>query len=150
LTLLATSTVAAPISFVATGILENGSILSGDVIIDPTVGTVNAANLTLTGPFSFTVSDLIPLLLGPNYFEVANFDGNSITVVLPIASFVGYGGGNFKLSEPGVRNTTARTGKGGPISNFASGGLTATPEPATATLVGGALAVLIGLRFRRA
>lgn len=43
-------------TFTASGVVTDGATLSGDVVIDTTVGVVQSASLTMSSPLSFTVS----------------------------------------------------------------------------------------------
>lgn len=152
---------AATITYGASGVLENGSVLSGTIVIENGL-VFQSFDLTLTGPFSFsknevtfsfpadtpgagTVIQVMSILSAP-------FDGNSIVLALKVSSPFGVDatGSEFCVTDA-CGPYRSRATAGGPnnttiSANFTSGALTPIPEPSSTALLGGALAGLGLLR----
>ena len=148
---------ASSITFVATGVTQSGSTLSGDVVIDTTAGSVSSLSLTMSSPLSFTANTFDSFGSGQasGYFVIRADNGTTFPFIdldIPTATLVGYTGGSIctvgstcpngiSFSEASASNATT--------SGFVSGSLTATPEPASLALVGGAMLGLAAWRRRR-
>ena len=157
LVLIASTAQAGPITFNATGILKNGSSLSGSIIMDTTLGTVQSLNLIFTGTYSFTISSVV-LAAANTGSQTGTFaiEGKNATpypftfIELPVTTLVGYTGGSIcsqGTSCAGLVFSDAGAAAGD-TSSFSSGSLTATPEPGGIVLVGSAMLGLFALRRR--
>jgi hypothetical protein len=149
---------AGPITFIASGALQDTSVLSGTVTIDTTLGTVTALNLSLSSPDSVTVSTAAAF--GPSgisgVLEIVGSNGGSfpdLTLLVPTASFVGYTGGGLCIvgsvscmNDPSFFLTGPSIG-----SSFTTLSLTESgvPEPASMALVGGGVLALAAFRRRK-
>jgi hypothetical protein len=145
------------ITFVATGVTQSGSTLSGDVVIDTTAGSVSSLSLTMSSPLSFTANTFDSFGSGQasGYFVIRADNGTTFPFIdldIPTATLVGYTGGSFctvgstcpngiSFSEASASNATT--------SGFVSGSLTAAPEPANLALMGSAMLGLAAWRRRR-
>jgi len=145
------------ITFVATGVTQSGSTLSGDVVIDTTAGSVSSLSLTMSSPLSFTANTFDSFASGQasGYLVIQADNGTTFPFValdIPTATLVGYTGGSLctvgstcpngiSFSEASTSNATT--------SGFVSGSLTTAPEPASLVLVGSALLGLAAWRRRR-
>lgn len=148
---------AAIIEFVATGVTQSGSTLSGDIFINTTTGSISSLSLTMSSPLSFTVSTFDNFGSGPatGYYVIRADNGTTFPFVdldIPTGTLVGYTGGSFctvgstcangiTYSEASISNATT--------SGFVSGSLTAVPEPASLALVTSAMLGLAAWRRRR-
>ncbi len=162
------------IEFNASGTFDDGSSLSGTVIIDTTLGVATAADLDVNGvpgffelnsaaPNSFgVVPDLIKASDSQSYlirlFARGPIGGGFtaeqlINVGLPVPSLVGYSGGSTSRSGAGLNSGYADGVLPTLIEGFLASGeltavreLTAVPEPSrvTAVLSSKRLAVMLG------
>jgi hypothetical protein len=145
-------------TFVATGVTQSGSTLSGDIVIDTTTGSVSSLSLTMSSPLSFTANTFNSFVSGPasGYFVIRADNGTTFPFIdldIPTTTLVGYTGGSLctvgstcpngiSFSEASTSNATT--------SGFVSGSLTeASPEPASLALVGSAMLGLAAWRRRR-
>jgi len=145
------------ITFVATGVTQSGSTLSGDVVIDTTAGSVSSLSLTMSGPLSFTANTFDSFGSGQasGYFVIRADNGTTFPFIdldIPTATLVGYTGGSFctvgSVCPNGISYSEASTSNA-TTSGFVSGSLTVAPEPASLALVGGAMLGLAAWRRRR-
>ena len=158
LSLFAPAAHASLITFAATG-TAGGSTLSGTVIIDTAAGTVSSVNLAMSAPFSFTVNTIFATGVNSpagDYFIIARNGSPAVPQIqlrLPTNTLVGYSGGAICGTNPSNCNlgdsSEADTVVGTSGTLFTNGSLTATPEPASVGLVGGALLGLGAWRRRR-
>lgn len=147
-------------TFTASGTFNSGSLLTGTITIDTTVGSVQSLNLDVSAPDSLTF----------NVFTggYSNFPGNGdysiyaqtsgggtypyLVLVLGTSSLVDFHGGAFgsnSYSVPG--NYHSGIGLSASLGdNLANGTLTPVPEaPSLATACGGSLLVIRGLVRRQ-
>jgi hypothetical protein len=138
---------AGPVTFAATGVAQDGSTLSGFVVIDTTLNLVDSLSLTMSGPSSFTVDTFYPAAnnsIAAGIFDIYGYaypvvNGANIQLVLPVGGLYGYGGGNIcSTSNPCSNGVSIEEHPYPPIA-FVSGSLTAVPEPVSSGLVGVAL-----------
>ena len=143
------------ITFVATGETQDGSVLSGDIVINTTAGTVSSLSLTMSGPLSFTVTGFDSANSfqdGPAYHLVADNGSPIQEILLGIigTTLVGYTGGGICTNGSSCTVVSfAQDNSGVGFSNFTSGSLTAVPEPSSMALVGSAMLGLAAWRRRR-
>jgi hypothetical protein len=166
------------IEFNASGTFDDGSSLSGTVIIDTTIGVATAADLDVNGvpgffelnsaaPNSFgVVPDLINASDSQSYlirlFARGPIGGGFtaeqlINVGLPVPSLVGYSGGSTSISGAGLNSGYADGVLPTFIEGFLASGelsavreLTAVPEPSRVTAVLSLASMgLVGLLRRR-
>jgi hypothetical protein len=153
---------AAPISFAASGIFQDGSVLSGNVTIDTATGIVNAADLVVTGiPEHFTTITVqrvwpqgpspAPFLSEVIFHSAASIGSNELVFLFPPLSLIGYSGGilcgasttcSDEFGNHYFSNLNHFDSGNGTSTNFielTSGELSSAPEPATFSLVIGAL-----------
>jgi hypothetical protein len=113
------------------GTLQNGAAVSGTVTIDTAAGKVTAANLKVSGVWSFNATELAqaPPVGGKVVIQAQNTIGpnaSAVTIVLPVSTLAGYSGGNICTTAAicsGQVSSTALFSK--PASQFTSGSLTA-------------------------
>jgi len=125
-------------TFSVAGTAQNGSILSGTITIDTTVGVATSAAITSSGPFSFTVSGLIQGRTDVTTFNLDITDGVSdASLYLPVASLVGYGGGRLcsQSNGAGCADVSVLVNAPHSFSTLLNGSLTAVPEPGTPALL---------------
>ena len=146
------------ITFAATGVTQDSSTLSGNVVIDTTAGTVQSLSLAMTGTDNFTVNTIFSTGVDSAGDYAINARSGVLTVPqiqlrLPVGTLVGYSGGNIcaggcNQGDSSAEQTTL--GNGGTL--FSSGSLTAVPEPSTIllTLAGGLLLAARRRAFRPA
>ena len=146
------------ITFVATGVTQSGSTLSGDIVIDTTAGSVSSLSLTMSSPLSFTANTFDSFGSGQasGYFVIRADNGTTFPFIdldIPTATLVGYTGGSIctvgSTCPNGITFSEASSTSNATTSGFVSGSLTATPEPASLALVGGAMLGLAAWRRRR-
>jgi hypothetical protein len=146
------------ITFVATGVTQSGSTLSGNVVIDTTAGSVSSLSLTMSSPLSFTVSTFDNFSSGQasGYYVIGADNGTTFPFVdldIPTATLVGYAGGSIctigSTCPNGISFSEASSTNNATTSGFVSGSLTAVPEPASLALVGSAMLGLAASRRRR-
>ena len=92
-------------TFDATGIFEDGAILSGNLTIDITTGQVAALDLTIGPPFSqtFTTVDELEHDTTNSITSIVSITPNNtdITLVLPVVTLIDYPGGVLSsLTDP--------------------------------------------------
>lgn len=148
------------VEFVATGVTQSGSTLSGDIFIDTTAGSISSLSLTMSSPLSFTANTFNSFGSGQasGYYVMRADDGNTtfpfIDLDIPTATLVGYTGGSFctvgSTCPNGISFSEASSTNNATTSGFVSGSLTAVPEPASLTLVGSAMLGLAAWRRRSA
>jgi hypothetical protein len=142
-------------TFYASGSLVDGSIVSGTLDIDTILGTATGVNIAISAPTSllFNVVEAQGQI-GPTLYQIQTGLASPLpdfNVILPLASLVGYAGGNL-CSTSNVAGCPSLTGiffGGGNTVALQQGALTAAPEPSTWALFGGGLATLL-IRRRRA
>ncbi|HXN49637.1 MAG TPA: PEP-CTERM sorting domain-containing protein [Bryobacteraceae bacterium] len=145
------------ITFIATGTVQDGATLSGDIVIDTTAGVVQSLSLTMSSPLSFTVTEFDSGLSfqGGQAYGLAADNGSPIPeIFLGIigTTLVGYtGGGICTVGSPctGGVNGSLAINPSFVLSNFTSGSLTQVPEPSSMALVGSAMLGLAAWRRRR-
>ncbi|HXN49115.1 MAG TPA: PEP-CTERM sorting domain-containing protein [Bryobacteraceae bacterium] len=146
------------ITFVATGVTQSGSTLSGDVVINTTTGSVSSLSLTMSSPLSFTANTLDSIDTGPasGFYVIEARNGTTfpfISLDIPTATLVGYTGGSMctvgSTCPNGISFSEASSTSNATTSGFVSGSLTASPEPSSLALVGGAMLGLAAWRRRR-
>ena len=149
LSFFAPATYAALITFNASGVTADNSILSGTVTIDDTAGLATAVNLTLSAPLSFTATNLGGQGAGLSFYTIsASGPGSDAVLRLPTTTLVGYTGGS--LCSVSVTCALSSFAINGALNaSFSSGSLTPIPEPASALLIVGGLAALQARRLRR-
>lgn len=136
--------------FIADGLFQDGSTLSGTVTIDTVAGLFTAIDLVVGPPGNLTFGVNIDQgsFGAPFFYSVfvqnvaATYDFN---FAVPLDSIVGYTGGSLCSleTEPTCLTSTFQnliTGEFGP--DLVRGSLSQVPEPATAAL---AASVLVGL-----
>ena len=157
LCLFAPAMQASIVTFVATGVTQSGSTLSGDVVIDTTAVSVSSLSLTMSSPLSFTVSTFDSFGSGQasGYFVIRADNGTTFPFIyldIPTATLVGYTGGSLctvgSTCPNGISYSEASTSND-TTSGFVSGSLTPAPEPASLALVGSAMLGLAAWRRRR-
>jgi hypothetical protein len=153
--LLAPAAHAGLITFDATGTLQDGATLSGDVVINTTTGVVQSLDLTVSSPLSFTVTEFDSSVSGQDIADYSLEADNGIPfnpgIVLDIigTTLVGYtGGGICTVGSPCNGSVSFAGTASGLASNFTSGSLTAVPEPSSLALVGSAMLGLAAWRRR--
>jgi hypothetical protein len=157
---------ASVVAFQASGTFQDGSVLSGTMMIDTAAGTVTAGNLAVSGNAAhFTTLDFQRTWppSSPFLWEVQFDNGqsaaNALTFLFPPVSLVGYTGGilcginSICSDQAGLHYlTNISTFSGGFFTNFIdlnSGSLLASvPEPSTGAMSITALA-LAALALRR-
>jgi hypothetical protein len=123
-------------TFAATGEFQSGSMLSGTLAIDTTIGSVTAVDLSISVPESITLTSLADE--GTAYgagttFLVAGIAGGFVGLILP-SPLIGYEGTPIaSLSDPVNGETTAigLYGSSNPPDELEYGSLTEVPEPST-------------------
>jgi hypothetical protein len=142
-------------TFYASGSLVDGSIVSGTLDINTILGTATGVNIAISAPISllFNVVEA-QAQIGPTSYQIQTGLASplpDLNVILPLASLVGYAGGNL-CSTSNFAGCPSLTGIFFGVGNTVSlqqGALTAAPEPSTWALFGGGLATLL-IRRRRA
>src|ERR1700690_3641035 len=128
------------ITFVATGVTQSGSTLSGDVVINTTTGSVSSLSLTMSSPLSFTANTLDSIDTGPasGFYVIEARNGTTfpfISLDIPTATLVGYTGGSMctvgSTCPNGISFSEASSTSNATTSGFVSGSLTASPEPSS-------------------
>jgi hypothetical protein len=141
-------------TFAASATLTDGTVMSGNIVIDTLGGTVTSLDLIFTGAESATFTTIaIAALSGSNYLIIA--DGGTtfpeVSLELPVTSLVGYTGGVFcsnanPLCTPSGLKSAYVIASGSPVF-FSNGGLTA-PEPATLWVTAAGIFALVALGHR--
>lgn len=154
LCVLAPSMHAGLVTFATSGVTQNGSVLTGDIVIDTATGAVSSLSLTMTGAFSFTVNTFDAGFSGPNSgsYSISGYNGTTFPFVsldISATTLVGYAGGSLCTVGSTCNGASSSAGASATTSGFVSGSLTETPEPASLALVGGAMLGLIALKRRR-
>lgn len=142
--------------FVADGVFDDGSTLSGTVTIDTVAGLFTAINLVVGSPSSLAFGVNIDQgSFGAPFFYsvfVSNIAGTyDFNFGIPLNSIVGYTGGSLCSleTEPTCTTSTFKnlvTGDFGP--DLVRGTLSQVPEPATTALAGSVLVGLWAIRRR--
>jgi hypothetical protein len=139
------------ITFLASGIFQDGSTLGGTILIDTTAGSVISGDLTITGHVAdFTTFDfqrtwpLASPFLYETSFENGQLTGNNLIFLFPPVSLVGYSGGilcgitTTCLDAANMQYySNFNTRSGGSSTDFVEldhGSLVAAPEPSTAAM----------------
>lgn len=142
--------------FIAEGVFEDGSALSGTVTIDTAAGLFTAVDLIVGPPSNLTFSENLDQgSFGPPLFYSV-FVGNpagtwDFYLGIELDSLVGYTGGPICSQEtpaciPSVLFNLVIDDFG---PELVRGSFSPVPEPATAVLAGSALAGLWAIRRRR-
>jgi hypothetical protein len=157
---------------IVNGQLADGASVTGWVQIDTTTGVAPAFNVSIGSPdnqvFSnasvfqfYTAPANTPLNTNPFTTDIV-MEKNTVepllpvlVLVIPTTSLVGYGGGPLVLGgQMGPTFSGYEYGYNGPPDftpevPFTSGSLTATPEPATATMLASGLFAVSGFGLMR-
>ncbi len=141
--------------FYASGIFEDGSVLSGTLTIDTIAGLITDSNLVVGPPSAFTFTVIVNQgdLPAPFFYSVRVRNAGAtedFSFGLLTHSLVGYTGGEIcSLATPTCSySNLLNTGTNLAEPALSSGSLSDVPEPATVALVGTAVA-LLRLRRRR-
>jgi hypothetical protein len=140
-------------TFIATGVLTDGASLSGNVVIDTTVGTVLSANLSVGSPLSITGATFFSLFSGQGsgsytIWTVGTAILPDVILDVPVTTLVGYAGGNICLFSCDGLGSDSSVAQSSSYAGFTSGSLTPTPEPTSVVLVASAMLGLLALRRR--
>lgn len=146
---------AAVITFIATGTTQDGSTLSGNVVIDTTAGTVDSLSLTASAPDSVSVNFVGNTFPSGGEYTILAWQSSvpsamfmNLTVLAP--TLVGYAGGAISALPCNTCSPYSYVALGGGAYDlFTAGSLTPTPEPAGAPLAAGGLLLMATLWGRR-
>jgi hypothetical protein len=141
-------------TFYISGSLVDGSFLSGTLDVDTISGTATGINLAISAPSSllFNVVEA-QAQTGPTTYQIQAGVAAPLpdfNLILPVASLVGYAGGNI-CSDTNFAGCDGISDIffGANTRDVQQGFLTAAPEPSTWALLAGGLTTLL-VRRRRA
>jgi len=89
--------------FLLTGLLANGAVLNGTVLIDTSTGTVSALSLTIGSPTNITLKVSATLVTnGRTFVDLIGSSGPqypNLAILFPTSTLIGYGGGPLCSAE---------------------------------------------------
>lgn len=143
-------------TFGATGTFDDGSTLSGTIMIDTVNGDLGAIDLFVSAPDNLTLDyNLESESSSGDYLIYVGESSNEFpefVLSLPVDSLVGYTGGVIDSDDdpgPGVLSSPLYLTLEDVVT-LQSGSLTPTPEPASWILAFTSLAMIAAMRLRRA
>jgi hypothetical protein len=167
-TLLLHSAYAAPVLFSATGVFQNGAVLSGVLTIDTATGSAVGADLAVSGIAAHFTTFVLQRTWPPSspflsetIFKNSQSTNNELIFLFPPVSLIGYTGGVLCGLNPAVCQDQTLTylsnfntqDSNGFSTNFVDlnyGPLQATPEPSTwAMCLIGLAPAMLTIRTRR-